>query len=191
MYRIRNRRVAAVVAALLIGVTTASVAGAGTAPTREASLLAPAAECPGAGRSGTPSGEQLPQMACLVAYVRAHAGLRQVGESPVLDRAAMLKVAADLRCRALTHTPCGQPFETAFEAAGYPQASASYGENLAFGQDSLGSPRRIMQAWLDSPPHRENLLTPEWRSFGLGVRTGVKFLGHRNISLWSLEFGSR
>ncbi len=43
------------------------------------------------------------------------------------------------------------------------------GENLARGQTS---PEEVVQAWMDSPSHRENLLYPGWTHIGIGVHTG-------------------
>jgi uncharacterized protein YkwD len=46
------------------------------------------------------------------------------------------------------------------------------GENLAWGSGPLGSPRAIVQAWLDSPGHRKNLLSPRYSAVGLGIVHG-------------------
>jgi uncharacterized protein YkwD len=43
------------------------------------------------------------------------------------------------------------------------------GENIARGQRS---PMEVVQAWMDSPGHRENLLSPVWTHVGIGVHTG-------------------
>jgi uncharacterized protein YkwD len=42
------------------------------------------------------------------------------------------------------------------------------GENLARGQSS---PEEVVQAWMDSPSHRENLLYPWWTHVGIAVHT--------------------
>ena len=65
------------------------------------------------------------------------------------------------------------------EEAGYrPQA---FGENIA--QGSL-APRRIVQAWLLSPGHRQVLLDPSYQEIGLG---GVLDPDH---PIWVADFGS-
>jgi len=43
------------------------------------------------------------------------------------------------------------------------------GENLAWGQSYLGTPRRIVTAWMNSPGHRANVLNPRFREIGVGV----------------------
>ncbi len=55
------------------------------------------------------------------------------------------------------------------------------GENLAGGQTTAAA---AVEGWLDSPGHRDNLLSPEWRETGIGVRRG----GSLRI-YWVQEFG--
>jgi uncharacterized protein YkwD len=51
-------------------------------------------------------------------------------------------------------------------AAGYPTApDGAGGENMAAGMPSVSS---VMQAWIQSPGHRANLLRPEWEHIGVG-----------------------
>lgn len=45
----------------------------------------------------------------------------------------------------------------------------SVGENLAEG---LSTPRAVFEAWLMSPPHRENLERGDWTTAGVGVAVG-------------------
>jgi uncharacterized protein YkwD len=57
--------------------------------------------------------------------------------------------------------------------------SWAVGENLAWGSGSLGTPRKIVQAWMKSPGHRRNMLDRRFREIGIGViasgpvRTGL------------------
>jgi len=48
--------------------------------------------------------------------------------------------------------------------------ATSWGENIAMGQ---GSPRSVMDAWMNSPGHRANILAPGYRSLGVGVHLGT------------------
>jgi len=190
-----NRLLGALTAALVLTVAAAAGAPAGVASRtvagEAANLLAPPVVCPGSGRVDLPPTDQTQSMLCLVEYVRAQAGLSPLRETKTLDRAAMLKIDADVRCGEFSHTPCGDDFVHAFQLAGYPlSGSYSVGENLAYGQGNLGSPRRIMAAWLASPDHRANLLTPTWKTVGIGVRPSATFLGDRRVSLWANEFAT-
>lgn len=59
------------------------------------------------------------------------------------------------------------------------------GENLAAGQSSL---ERALQAWLNSPSHRENLLHPAYRELGLGY---TRLEGSRYGFCWAQLLGAR
>jgi uncharacterized protein YkwD len=184
-----NHRIPALAAAVAVA---ALVVGSSSAASRRVDpLLATATTCPGSSDTDGSPAEQVAEMACLVQFARDQAGASQLHESKTLDRAATLKIAADIRCGQFSHTPCSEQFESTFVAAGYSLAgSYSVGENLAYGQNHAGSPRQIMASWLVSPAHRQNLLSGAWKSFGLGVRTG-KFLGFSGVAIWANEFGSR
>jgi len=170
----------------------AALASSALASTDEAErLLAPPGSCPSSMSASAPTAVQLRAMACLVSYARVHAGLAPLQISTVLDRAAALKIDADVRCGQFSHTPCGAGFLSVFSRVGYTSGSSVFavGENLAWA--SRGSPREVMNMWLHSPEHLSNLLSRKWREFGLGVRAGFDFLGVRDASLWANEFGAR
>jgi uncharacterized protein YkwD len=62
-----------------------------------------------------------------------------------------------------------------------------FGENLAWGEGSAGSAAAIVQAWLDSPEHRRNLLSPSFRRVGLGRITG-EFAGFPDAAVITTDF---
>ncbi|MDQ3675703.1 MAG: CAP domain-containing protein [Actinomycetota bacterium] len=47
------------------------------------------------------------------------------------------------------------------------------GENLAWGSGKLATPSYTVKAWMNSPGHRRNMLTPGFRHIGIGVVTGA------------------
>jgi uncharacterized protein YkwD len=47
--------------------------------------------------------------------------------------------------------------------------SWAVGENLAWGSGPLGTPRKIVRAWMRSAGHRRNMLNPRYREMGIGV----------------------
>jgi uncharacterized protein YkwD len=65
------------------------------------------------------------------------------------------------------------------ERAGYTRATA---ENLAAGQRT---PEEVVQAWMDSPAHRKNLLDCRSRAIGVALARG----GSYGI-YWTQMFGS-
>ena len=171
----------------LLALVWLAASSAQAASKRADRLLAPPAACPAPADTSTAA--QLSAMACLVNYARSHAGVPVLRELKTLDLAGTLKLNAEIRCGTFTHTPCGQPFQDVFAVAGYSLGAAySVGENLAYGQGALGAPQEIMQAWLASPDHRQNLLSTNWTSFGLALHAGSTLLGSSNIALWVNEF---
>lgn len=47
------------------------------------------------------------------------------------------------------------------------------GENIAWGTGALATPKAIVEAWMASPPHRENILNAQFEDTGIGVRASV------------------
>jgi uncharacterized protein YkwD len=170
---------------------TAIVLGfaAPAAHTSDASALqAVAASCAGAASSAGDTHSQLEAMYCGVNIVRRAYRLGFVRGNGPLNRSSILKADAVRRC-GFTHTPCGMAFTYTFRRAGYLPARA-FGENLAWGQADYGSPLHTLQMWLDSPPHRANLLSARWRDLGIAVQRG-RIFGLDGVSLWVMEFGRR
>ena len=85
----------------------------------------------------------------------------------------------------ISHTgPDGSTLSTRNEAAGY-RSWSWMGENVAAGQTS---PERVVAAWMNSPGHRANILSPKAREIGVGhAHTGGNKYGH----FWAQEFGAR
>jgi hypothetical protein len=51
-------------------------------------------------------------------------------------------------------------------AAGY---HAGMGENIGFGSGVLATAGAMVDAWMNSPPHRKNILDPRYRGIGMSV----------------------
>ncbi len=49
-------------------------------------------------------------------------------------------------------------------------ASQEVGENTAWGTYADSTPAAVVQAWLESPPHRAIMLDPRFRYTGISVR---------------------
>jgi uncharacterized protein YkwD len=50
-----------------------------------------------------------------------------------------------------------------------PRIGYEVGENIAWGTLTLATPHAIVQAWMDSPEHRANILNPSFRDTGIGL----------------------
>ncbi len=103
----------------------------------------------------------------LVNEARADAGCGALTADPALAAVARAH-SADMRDRDyFSHTsPEGlSPFDRAEQAGvGYSRA-----ENIAFGQSDAAA---VMEAWLESPGHRQNILDCELTTLGVGVAEG-------------------
>jgi uncharacterized protein YkwD len=64
-------------------------------------------------------------------------------------------------------------------------------ENLGFGTQMLSSPLAIALGWMNSPPHRENLLDPEMRDAGVGIAEGPMTEGGPSGLIYVVDFGTR
>ena len=57
------------------------------------------------------------------------------------------------------------------------------GENIAWGAEK---PKQLVEGWMESPIHKENILTPEFTEIGVGVAKNEK-----GEPYWVQVFGSR
>jgi uncharacterized protein YkwD len=77
----------------------------------------------------------------------------------------------------------------------YPAHAArlSTAQNIGWGTGSSATPAGMLAAWLESPPHREVILTGEYRDAGVGVAPAVPAaLGQGTVGgTYAVEFGAR
>jgi uncharacterized protein YkwD len=148
--------------------------------------VAPERSCPGRDRADLDVVAQDRVMVCLLSYARGAAGLKPLPVVYRLNLASLHKAMDIERCSDFSHTACGRPFPTVFEAVGY---SGRTGENIAWGSGSAGSPAAVVSSWLNSPHHRENLFSREWSEQGIALVPAASFLGERQAEIWVNEFG--
>ena len=70
----------------------------------------------------------------------------------------------------------GSDFVQRIRRTGYFKRASTWfvGENLAWGAGpNRSSPRGIVAAWMNSPPHRQNILNSRFREIGIGVVVGA------------------
>jgi uncharacterized protein YkwD len=53
-------------------------------------------------------------------------------------------------------------------------------ENAACSGSTGGGAQFILQKWIDSPGHRQNMLTPEWKTIGVGVTNNIWVIDFTN-----------
>jgi hypothetical protein len=69
----------------------------------------------------------------------------------------------------------GRDVVARLKAVSYIPATGQWviGENLAWGSGALATAKALVNAWMNSPPHRENLLASDYREVGMGVVFGT------------------
>ena len=175
------------VLASIAGLAVCAIAAV-SATQAAAGLVAPRSQCKAQKNAKAPERQQEKAMRCLINYARTHIGAGGVASSKSLERAAGEKSGDVMRC-GFSHTACGKPADLYPRRYGYTEAGGwQWGENLAFGRGKRGTARKILKAWLNSPPHRETMLRGSFDDAGIGLRKGG-FSGRRNVAVWVLELG--
>ena len=172
--------------ALPLLLLTAVAAGAGPA---SAATVCASADGPTANASAT----SLANAAlCLVNQERTSRGLKPLKANRRLSKAAV-KHARDMNLKGyFSHESAnGATFVDRIRKTGYvkPRLFPSLGEDLAWGSGTLGTPREIVQGWMDSPGHRANILSRKFREAGMGVAFGDPGAGQDGVT-YALDFGS-
>ena len=90
-------------------------------------------------------------------------------------------------------SPTGSTFVQRILQSAYIDAGDGYslGENLAWGSGVLGTPKRIVRAWMLSPGHRANILNGKFNDIGVGVALGIPVAGGGPGATYANEFGTR
>jgi uncharacterized protein YkwD len=173
-------------AILAIGATVA------LASTASASAACPDAESV-AGDVG--QGQLEASLLCLINERRASSGLAPVVENQKLRAAAVRHSGEMVREGFFAHTsPSGRSFIDRIVATGYTRRSRSWivGENLVWGSRSLSSPAMLFEAWMESPPHRANIMRGRFREIGIGAVRGTPEDDSDGSGITvSSDFGSR
>lgn len=151
--------------------------------------LAPAGACRAADDASASAAAQARAVACLVNWARAQDRRQRLVRRPALQRAAALKGERVAWCGQFSHTPCGSAVTAAVRAAGY--RYATFGENLYAGTWGQVAARDVVTAWLQSPSHRANLLSPSFRDVGAAPVRARALLDGADAVVWTATFGSR
>lgn len=129
---------------------------------------------------------------CLLNGERRDAGLRPLTENPKLAVGAIAHSQEMVDRQYFDHVGKDgtDPVDRA-RRAGYIPASGAWtvGENLAWGTGVLATPREIVQAWMKSTGHRENILRPTFKEIGFGVAVGNPRRSDGSGATYTTEFG--
>jgi|GEM_PF-3268777 len=111
---------------------------------------------------------------------RKKAGLPALATSALLFKAARQHSANMAKQGVLSHTLDEKDVADRLKAVGYEWSQ--YGENVALGAKT---PADAILTWMNSPPHKENLLTKESTQFGVAVAATAD-----GQQYWTMVFGA-
>lgn len=160
--------------------------------------LAGASEaCPGEGL--TPEAGDLEAVreatVCLVNKQRTQRGERPLLVNAKLTRAAQGHSENMVLDNYFSHYgPDGETPSDRMKNAGYIYSTRigyEIGENIAWGTLYLATPKSIVQAWMESPGHRENILNAHYRETGMGIVAQVPaaFSEGQAGAIYTQDFG--
>jgi uncharacterized protein YkwD len=139
---------------------------------------ASASPCPNTGLPVTAlnQGSMENSLTCLINEQRAAHGIGPVQANTALRQAALGHSNEMIGQGYFEHTsPAGITFVDRIVATGYTHGARAWevGENLAWGTGSLSTPQSLVSSWMNSPPHRENLLRARFREIGIAAVVGT------------------
>jgi uncharacterized protein YkwD len=145
--------------------------------------------------SGMGQNQMESSITCLINEERTSRGLGAVQPNGDLRDAALSHSNEMVAQQYFEHTsPQGVTFIDRIESTGYMRGARSWivGENLVWGTGPLSTPQSLVTAWMNSPPHRENLLKPQFREIGVAAVDGTPEgdLGDPGVTV-SSEYGTR
>jgi uncharacterized protein YkwD len=126
--------------------------------------------------SGLGENQMESSITCLINEERTSRGLGAVQPNGDLRDAALSHSNEMVAQQYFEHTsPQGVTFIDRIEATGYMRSARSWivGENLVWGTGPLSTPQSLVTAWMNSPPHRENLLKARFNEIGVAAVDGT------------------
>jgi uncharacterized protein YkwD len=113
---------------------------------------------------------------CLLNQQRAAQGVGPLAENAELSSASPGYSQRMVAQSFFAHeSPDGGTLVGRLTGAGYLGGDDAWvvGENIGWGQGTLATPRSMVDAWMNSPGHRENLLSGDYTEVGLGLALGT------------------
>jgi uncharacterized protein YkwD len=126
---------------------------------------------------------------CLLNEIRRDKGLRAFHRNGRLSKASQRHTNSMASGRYFAHGD----FVGRIKSAGYLRGVGSWtvGENIAWGSYDYASPKMIVRGWMNSPPHRRNILSGKFREIGIGITRGSPMKGAERGALYATDFGTR
>jgi uncharacterized protein YkwD len=131
---------------------------------------------------------------CLLNKTRRAHGLGRLRENARLLKAAEQHSRSMVARGYFSHVePGGLSTLDRIRRTGYLSGAHMFtcGENIGWGDGPTSSPRAMMRAWMNSPPHRANILTGGFREVGLGDVYGTPGRARASGGTYTTVFGGR
>jgi uncharacterized protein YkwD len=130
---------------------------------------------------------------CLMNRIRVRYSLRPLEFNADLRTSASAHSVSMVVHDYFAHEGPGGSVDGRISRAGYLAHAHVFtiGENIAAGSGREGSPEAIVEDWMHSPPHRENILDPSYRDAGVGVARGYPLGGTGSAATYTVDFGAR
>lgn len=158
---------------------------------------AEAAECRGADLAPAQLSKDRAEHAllCLINRERTDRGLDKLQGESAQAKAARKHTKVMVRQRCFSHQCSGEAdLVTRIERTSYLPCDCYWGvaENLAYGEGKQGTPSGLVQAWMNSPAHRANILNRRYEHIGIGIVWGTPTVGDdRGSATYTTDFGYR
>jgi uncharacterized protein YkwD len=124
---------------------------------------------------------------CLVNVERAKKGLHKLQRAKVLALAATAHSKDMLKRHFFEHAgPGGPSLQARLKRVSYRGTTAA--ENIAYGSNF--NAKLVVQAWMNSPPHKANILAPRLVFLGVGIAVGLPVSPGKPGSTYTQDLGS-
>jgi uncharacterized protein YkwD len=150
------------------------------------------AGCPGADSPPWLVGNEATEATtlCLLNEERAGHGIAPLTLDEQLSQSALRHSQDMVAKKYFEHDSLdGRSFLERILATGWQVPSWIVGENLAWGAGERATPAAIVQAWMNSPGHRVNVLDWTFRSIGMGIVQGVPVAFDGPGATYTTDFG--
>jgi uncharacterized protein YkwD len=134
-------------------------------------------------------------LVCLINRRRTKHGLKPLQRSKELRRAAQRHSERMEGGNCFAHQCYGEAsLDGRLRDVGYLGGGVNSwmcAENIAWGLKRYGTPRATVNAWMQSPGHRANILSGSFRDVGVGFADGTPVNAHANGGVYTADFGVR
>jgi len=130
---------------------------------------------------------------CLVNAERAAQGQKPLAANPVLGQTARAYASEMVATEHFAHADAsgGHVPDRVLAVGGSLDPWLELGENLGWGSNDAATPRLVVEGWMQSPTHRDNILYAPFNRLGVGIADGVPTAEHPQGQTYVAVFGQQ